>query len=106
MGRGADESGIYALSNVEQGANGSSTLGELLGAETSTSTQSEQRRKRPREQQEFPRPPTPAVAHCDVYKKKRLVKDKLMGRTIPDYFKMNTGEQHNMEEDLWGSSGD
>ena len=29
-----------------------------------------------------------------------------MGRTIADYFKIDTGEQHNLEEDLWGSSGD
>ena len=33
VGEGADENEIYALSNVEQGADGSSTPGELLGAE-------------------------------------------------------------------------
>ena len=103
-GEGTDGKEIDALYDVEQGAVSSSAYWELLGAETPTTMQWEQRRKRPREQQECPRPPTPTVAHCDdsKNKKKRLV----MGRTIADYFKINTGEQHNVEEDLWGSSGD
>ena len=54
--------------------------------------------------------PPPSVVPCDRNKRKRLVYSKLMGRTIPDYFKMSTEEQqrelNDREEDWFGSSGD
>ena len=52
----------------------------------------------------------PYVTPYDASKKRRLVKNKLMGISIADYFKMNTGEQirdQDYEEEDWlGSSGD
>ena len=51
-GEGADENEIDALNNMEKGAVGSSTPGELLGVGTPSATQWEKGRKRPREQQE------------------------------------------------------
>ena len=81
-----------------QGAGSNNTPEVQLGAGTPTTMQRELKRKRPREQQESPQPPYPVVTNCDGPNyKRRLVKDKLMRRTITDYFKMSTGEHSNMD---------